>query len=323
MNFRSFPRFNWSISDVGYGMWGMGGWTGSDDAESAAALDRAVALGCNFFDTAWAYGEGRSERLLRDLLRRHRDTQIYTATKVPPKDRVWPGKGGTPVADVFPYTHILEYTEKSLSNLGVDTIDLQQLHVWDDSWTVDDGWKRAAEELKKSGRIRAFGISVNRWEPENVLAALETGLVDCVQVVYNIFDQDPEDVLFPACERHQVAVIARVPFDEGSLTGTLTPATTWPQGDFRNIYFKSPKLEETLDRVAPLQALAEQWGVTLPAAALRFILSHPTVTTVIPGMRKIGHVEANLAASDAGPLSPAALKQLRPFRWERRPDARP
>ena len=323
MQFRTFPRFNWSISDVGYGMWGMGGWTGSDDAESAAALDRAVALGCNFFDTAWAYGEGRSERLLGELLRRHPDTQLYTATKVPPKDRVWPGKRGTPVADVFPYPHILEYTEKSLSNLGVDTIDLQQLHVWDDSWTVDDGWKRAVEELKRSGRIRAFGISVNRWEPENVLAAIDTGLVDCVQVVYNVFDQEPEDILFPACARHDVAVIARVPFDEGSLTGTLTPATTWPQGDFRNIYFKSPKLEETLARVAPVRALADQWGMTLPAAALRFILSNPTVTTVIPGMRKMGNVEANLAASDAGPLSPTALSQLRPFRWERKPDARP
>ena len=319
MRHRLTSRHHWSISEVGYGMWGMGGWTGSDDGESAAALDRAVRLGCNFFDTAYAYGEGRSERLLGALLRRHPNERLYTATKVPPKNRVWPGKGGTPARDVFPYPHILEYTENSLRNLGVDTIDLQQLHVWDDRWTADDGWKRAAEELKKSGRIRAFGISINRWEPENVLAALDTGLVDWVQVVYNLFDQEPEDVLFPACERHQVAVIARVPFDEGSLTGTLTPQSAWPEGDFRNIYFAPPRLDDTLARVAPLAREVAQWGMPLPEAALRFVLTNPTVTTVIPGMRKPEHVEANMAASDAGPLTSAQVSALRGFRWERTP----
>ena len=323
MHYRVTPRLHWSISDVGYGMWGMGGWTGSDDAESAAALDRAVALGCNFFDTAWAYGEGRSERLLGDLLRRHPGTRIYAATKVPPKNRVWPGKRGTLVGEVFPYTHILDYTEKSLRNLGQDTIDLQQLHVWDDSWTTDDGWKRAVDTLKTSGRIRAFGISVNRWEPRNVIAALETGLVDWVQVVYNLFDQNPADVLFPACERHQIAVIARVPFDEGSLTGALTPTTTWPDGDFRNIYFKAPQLADTLTRVASLQLRVEEWGMTLPDAALRFILANPTVTTVIPGMRTMSHVERNLAASDAGALPPSQMTALKTFRWDRVPDSRP
>jgi len=281
-----------------------------------------VALGCNFFDTAWAYGEGRSECLLGGLVRRHSAVKLFTATKVPPKDRVWPGKGATPVDQVFPYEHIVEYTDRSLANLGTDVVDLQQLHVWDDRWATDDGWKRAAEDLKRAGKIRAFGISVNRWEPENVLHALETGLVDTVQVVHNIFDQAPEDGLFDVCAKKGIGVIARVPFDEGSLTGTLTAATRWPDGDFRNIYFQAPKLQETLTRVAPLKALVDEWGESLPSVALRFILAHPAVTTVIPGMRALANVEANLAVSGR-PLPAAQIAALRAFRWDRKPDHRP
>ena len=322
MNTRRIPRLGWDVTDIGYGMWGMGGWTGSDDAASARALDRAVALGCNFFDTAWIYGEGRSERLLGDLLRRHPGQPILTATKVPPKDRVWPGRGATPVDQVYPYDHIVEYTERSLANLGAEVIDLQQLHVWDDRWAPDDGWKRAAEDLKRAGKIRAFGISINRWEPANVLQALETDLVDVVQVVYNVFDQAPEDVLFDVCAKKGIGVIARVPLDEGSLTGTLTAQSRWPDGDFRNIYFQPPKLEETLARVAPLKALAHEWGEPLPSVALRFILAHPAVTTVIPGMRALANVDANMATSGR-PLTPAQVAALRAFRWDRKPDHRP
>ena len=221
MRERSFGRLGWPVSEVGYGMWGMGGWTGSDDAESLASLDRAVALGCNFFDTAFAYGDGHSEELLGQTLRRHPGRRLYVATKVPPKDRHWPGLSTTPPAEVFPYDHVVAMTEKSAANLGVERIDLQQLHVWSDAWVEDDGWRRAAEDLKRRGLVLGFGISVNRWEPENVLKAIATGLVDSVQVVYNVFDQAPEDVLFPACQQAGTAVIARVPFDEGSLTGAL------------------------------------------------------------------------------------------------------
>jgi aryl-alcohol dehydrogenase-like predicted oxidoreductase len=304
-------------------MWGMGGWTGSNDEQSSAALDRAVHLGCTFFDTAWAYGEGHSERLLGALLRRHAGRRLYAATKVPPKDRRWPGSAATPAGGVFPRDHILEYTRASLANLGVDQIDLQQLHVWDDSWTADDGWKRAAETLKRDGVIGAFGISVNRWQPENVLKALETGLVDCVQVVYNVFDQSPEDVLFPACQRLGVAVIARVPFDEGSLTGTLRPQTRWPDGDWRNIYFAGDNLTHTLRRVEDVRRSADAIGRPLPTLALQFILGHPAVTTTIPGMRAAAHVEQNLAASDAAPLTAAARDGLRRHRWDRVLDDRP
>ena len=322
MRYRRFPRFDWDISEIGYGMWGMGGWTGSDDAESAASLDVAVSLGCNFFDTALAYGEGKSERLLGELLPRHPSARLFTATKVPPRNRRWPGRAETPADQVFPYDYVMESAEISRDNIGVDTIDLLQLHVWDDTWTSDHGWQRAAHDLKQRGAIHAFGISVNRWEPHNVLRAIDTGLVDAVQVVYNIFDQSPADVLFPACERLGVSVISRVPFYEGSLTGTLTSESIWPEGDFRNMYFAPPNLEETLGRVAPLQQTVEGWHLTLPDAALRFILAHPAVTTVIPGMRRRRHVEANIAAADALPLDAAALDALRAFRWDRQPDAR-
>jgi aryl-alcohol dehydrogenase-like predicted oxidoreductase len=316
MRYRTFGRLGWSVSEIGYGMWGMAGWTGSDDAQSLAALDRSVALGCTFFDTAWAYGSGHSERLLGQTLKRHAAKRLYVATKVPPKNRRWPGRAETPPSDVFPYDYIVQMTEESRKNLGVERIDLQQLHVWSDAWVEDDGWRRAADDLKKKGLVEGFGISVNRWEPENVLAALETGLVDAVQVVYNVFDQAPEDVLFPACQAKGVAVIARVPFDEGSLTGAMSVDDTWPEGDWRNLYFTPERLRTTLQRVDALRPLVPA-GSSLPDLALRFILHHPAVSTTIPGMRRIPHVEANLASSDAPRLGPDALRALRAHRWER------
>ena len=322
MRYRTFGRTGWKVSEVGYGMWGMGGWTGSDDRESLASLDRAVELGCNFFDTAWAYGDGKSEKLLGETLRRHRGTRIYVATKVPPKNRQWPGRAENALDEVFPPEYLREYTEKSLGNLGVDALDLQQLHVWSDAWADDERWQRAVEELKTHGLVRAFGISINRWEPENVLRALDTGLVDAVQVVYNVFDQNPEDRLFPACVERNIAVVARVPFDEGSLTGTLTPDSRWPEGDFRNLYFFPDHLAETLTRVERLRADVPA-RMTMPELALRHILHDPAVSTVIPGMRKARHVEQNLAVSDGVRLPDSVMAALRRHRWDRQPNQCP
>jgi aryl-alcohol dehydrogenase-like predicted oxidoreductase len=320
VRYRSFGRAGWQVSEIGYGMWGMGGWTGSDDQESLRALERAVELGCNFFDTAWIYGQGRSERLLGEMIQGTRGTAppmpLVIATKIPPKNMRWPAKAGDSVTEVYPADHIREYTEKSLKNLGVGTIDLQQFHVWSDAWANDPGWQRAVEALKREKLVRAVGVSVNRWEPTNGLRALETGLIDSVQVVYNIFDQAPEDELFPYCQRHDIAVIARVPFDEGSLTGTLTRESRWPDGDWRNIYFTPETLEETLDRVGRLKPLVPQ-GMDLPELALRFILEHSAVSTTIPGMRRARHVEQNLAVSDAVALPPRLRDALRAHRWDR------
>jgi aryl-alcohol dehydrogenase-like predicted oxidoreductase len=297
----------------------MAGWTGSDDEESFASLDRAIALGCNFFDTAWAYGDGHSERLLGATLKRHADKRLYVATKIPPKNRRWPAKPSYPLDQVFPPDYIREYTEKSLENIGVSTLDLQQLHVWTDEWAGDDRWQRALRALKDEGLVRALGISINRWQPANVLRALDTGLIDAVQVVYNVFDQSPEDELFPYCEQHGIAVIARVPFDEGSLTGTLTSTSTWPAGDFRNLYFSPEQLRATLPRVDRLR-VAVPAGMTMAELALRHILAHPAVSTVIPGMRKLRHVDENIGVSDGRPLAPALLTELKGHRWERSVD---
>jgi len=316
MKFRTHTRTGWQISEIGYGMWGLGGWTGSDDAETMRALDESVALGCNFFDTAWAYGAGHSERLLGQLLQAHPQTRLYVATKVPPKNQRWIQLDGFRLDDVFPPEHVREYTEKSLVNLGVETIDVQQIHAWSDNWASDERWQRVMEDLKREGKVRSWGISVNRWEPTNVLKALDTGLIDWVQVVYNIFDQNPEDELFPYCQEHGIGIIARVPFDEGSLTGTLTKDSQWPQGDWRNLYFTPENLAMTLKKVEALKPLVPA-NMTLPELALRFILQHPAVATTIPGMRKLANVRANCAASNGQPLPTDLVDALHRHRWER------
>jgi aryl-alcohol dehydrogenase-like predicted oxidoreductase len=319
MRYRTFGRMGWQIAEVGYGMWGMAGWTGSDDEQSFASLDRAIELGCNFFDTAWAYGDGHSERLLGATLKRHPDKRLYIATKIPPRNRKWPARPSYALDEVFPADYIREYTEKSLANIGVSALDLQQLHVWTDEWAADDRWQRALRALKEEGLVRAIGISVNRWQPANVLLALESGLIDAVQVVYNVFDQSPEDELFPYCQKHQIGLIARVPFDEGSLTGTLTATSTWPTGDFRNLYFNPENLQATLDRVDRLRSVVPA-GMSMPQLALRHILAHPAVSTVIPGMRQLRHVEQNIAVSDGQTLPAQLLAELRKHRWERTVD---
>ncbi len=318
MLYRTFGRTGWQVSEIGYGMWGMAGWTGSEDEQSLAALHRAVELGCNFFDTAWAYGAGRSEGLLGELIRAYPGKTLYTASKIPPKNFKWPGRPQYPLDDTFPYEHMIEYTEQTLQHLGLDHVDLMQVHVWDDSWTADERWQRAVQDLKQQGKIRAFGISVNRWQPDNVIQALHTGLIDAVQVIYNIFDQNPEDHLFPLCQEMNIAIIARVPFDEGSLVGNLTKESRWPEGDWRGTYFVPENLSATVDRVEALRPLVPA-GMTMAEMALRFILANPTVSTIIPGMRKITNVEANIASSDGAALPQALLEQLKAHRWVRTP----
>jgi aryl-alcohol dehydrogenase-like predicted oxidoreductase len=299
-------------------MWGLAGWTGSDDKESERALDLSVELGCNFFDTAWGYGSGRSEQILGKLLKRNQGKKLYMATKIPPKNFKWPSRREFTLDNCFPPEHIIEYTEKSLKNLGVETVDLQQFHVWEDSWAIDERWQRAIEKLKQDGKITAIGISVNRWEPENCLATLRTGLIDTVQVIYNIFDQAPEDELFPLCEKMDIGVIARVPFDEGTLTGTLTKDTTFPADDWRSTYFVPENLNSSVEHADRLKPLIPQ-GMTMPEMALRFILHNKHVHTTIPGMRKEPHVRANIGTSDGKELSKELTSALKGHRWDREP----
>ncbi|HXG67420.1 MAG TPA: aldo/keto reductase [Blastocatellia bacterium] len=318
MKYRRFGRTGWQVSEIGYGMWGMGEWSGSDDRESLAALQRAVDLGCNFFDTAWAYGEGRSENLLGQIVRANADKKLYTATKIPPKNRRWPSRREFSLDDCYPPEHIEEYVHSSLKNAGLESFDLVQFHTWEDGWLEDDLWAKKVDDLRRQKLFHAIGISINRWEPWNGARTVRSGLIDAVQVIYNIFDQNPEDELFPACSEMDVAVIARVPFDEGTLTGTLTKESRWPEGDWRNTYFVPENLIASVERADALKPLVPA-GMTMPEMALRFILNNPTVSTIIPGMRKLRHVEANIAASDAGPLPDDLHQELRKHRWDRQP----
>lgn len=299
-------------------MWGMAGWTGSDLNEVNRALRRSVELGCNFFDTAWGYGAGKSEAILGTLVRDFPDRKLYTATKIPPKNWKWPSRREYTLEDCFPPDHIEQYVADSLKNSGLSSFDLIQFHTWEDSWLQDDRWYHKLVDLKSQGLFSAIGISQNRWEPWNGIAAVKSGLIDCAQVIYNIFDQNPDDELFPACQQHDVGVIARVPFDEGTLTGKLTKSSTWPADDWRSTYFVPENLNASVDHAEALRALVPA-GMEMAEMALRFVLSNPAVGTVIPGMRSVKNVEANMSASTAGPLDKSLLGQLANHRWVRQP----
>ena len=320
MNYRKFGRTNWDVSEIGYGMWGMGSWTESDDTLSSKSLDLAVENGVTFFDTAWGYGEGHSEQLLGDLVRRHPSKKLYTASKIPPKNFKWPAQPTYTLEESYPTEHIVAFTEKTLKNLGLDQMDLMQFHTWDDNWTSREEWQRAVEDLKTSGKIGAMGISMNRWEPENGIEALKTGMLDAVQVIYNIFDQAPEDVLFPVCDELNIGVIARVPFDEGTLTGAITKETTFPDGDWRSTYFVPENLISSAERADRLRLVVPE-GMTMAEMALRFILMNTSVGTIIPGMRKEKNVLANVATSDGIALSKELFQELKNHRWDRIPTA--
>src|ERR1043165_7452684 len=318
MRYRRFGRTGWEVSEIGYGMWGMAGWANSDDDESLGSLQAAVDHGCNFFDTAYAYGAGHSESLLGQIVRSNPGKRLYTASKIPPKDLKWPAQAESTLMQSYPPDHVEEYVHRSLKNAGLDQLDLMQFHTWNDEWMRDDRWFYRLDDLRSQKLINSIGISINRWEPWNGIRAVRSGQIDAVQVIYNIFDQNPEDELFPACREMNVAVIARVPFDEGTLTGTLTKESRWPEGDWRNTYFVPENLIPSVERADALKPLVPE-NSSMAEMALRFILSNDTVSTIIPGMRKLKNVEANIAASDKGKLPAELLAELKNHRWVRKP----
>jgi aryl-alcohol dehydrogenase-like predicted oxidoreductase len=317
MNYRTLGRTGLKVSEIGYGAWGIGAkqWVGASDDESTKALERAIDLGLNFIDTALAYGDGHSEKLVGAVAKRRKG--VYVATKIPPKNRKWPAERAIPVAEVYTADYIVATTEESLRNLGMETVDLQQLHVWTDEFAGAGDWLAGVERLKKAGKIRHFGISLGEHTPDNGVKAVASGLVDTVQVIYNVFDQSPEDTLFPLCRKYNVGVLARVPFDEGGLTGKVTPQTEFPKDDFRNGYFKGDRKKEVYERVGKIAADLNIGLDRLPEAALRFTLSHAAVSTVIPGMRSIKNAEANCATGDGKGLPQDQISKLRPHRWVR------
>lgn len=318
MNYRNLGKTGLSISEIGYGAWGIGktSWVGASDDESIKALNRSIDLGLNFIDTALAYGRGHSESLV-GRVKKERSETIYVATKIPPKNGQWPAQAGVSAAKTFPASHVIASTEESLKNLGVETIDVQQFHVWSDEWVNQGDWLKAVQKLKEQGKIKHFGVSINDFQPENAIKLIETGVVDTVQVIYNIFEQSPEDQLFPACERHQVGVIVRVALDEGGLTGKITPDTTFEASDFRNRYFRGDRKQQVYERV---QKIASDLTITLDQVAetaLRYVLSHTTVSTVIPGMRSVRNVERNCQVGDGRGLPKEQVEKLKAHRWVR------
>ena len=318
MQYRKLGRTGFRISEIGYGAWGIGGtqWLGGDDRQSFDALRQAIELGLNFIDTALAYGDGHSEQLVGQVVR-ETDHKIYVASKVPPKNQLWPARPGIDISDVFPYDYIIKCTERSLQNLGIETIDLQQLHVWNPEWIDRDEWMRAFEDIKQSGKAQAVGISINDHQPDSALDIIRTGLIDTVQVIYNIFDQTPEKNLFPLARERDIGVIARVPLDEGGLTGKIDAYTQFDPGDFRAGYFKGDRKKQVAERVAAIERDLTIQDSALPEVALRFCLSPPAVTSVIPGMRSRANVAFNCSIPGKGPLPEKVLAILRRHAWNR------
>lgn len=318
MHYRKLGTTEAEVSEIGYGAWGIGGnqWQGGRDDESKRALKRAFELGVNFIDTALAYGEGHSEQLVGQAVK-NTFHKIYVATKIPPKNGVWPASPSTSINEVFPYAYIVEATERSLRNLGIEQIYLQQFHVWTDAWTNTDEWRRAIEDLRRAGKVRYFGISVSEHDPDSVLEAVKTGAISAVQVIYNIFDQTAEKNLFPLCQKMKIGVLARVPLDEGGLTGNIREDTQFEPGEFRASYFRGDRKRQVIEHVEALKKDLAAVPGNLPEIALRFCLSQRAVTSVIPGMRRVATVESSCRASTAGMLDERTLAILKRHAWDR------
>ena len=318
MEKRKFADTDEEITLLGFGCWGIGKsmWIGADDTESKKALIRAIDEGINFFDTALVYGAGHSETLVGEA-ERESGKKLFIASKVPPKDMEWPTLDNSELKEVFPKDYIIKRTEQSLRNLKRDNIDLMQFHVWNDKWSSQDEWKEAVNKLKKEGKVRYWGISINDHQPENGIEAGKSGLIDSFQVIFNIFDQKPIERLFPFCKKNNISIIARVPFDEGALTGNISPNTDFPVGDFRNNYFRGTRKVEVKLRVDSIMNDVKTEVSSMAEAALRYIISFNAVTSVIPGMRKEKNLLANIASVKKGPLSAELLKELKTHKWNK------
>lgn len=318
MQFRRLGRTNLEVSEIGFGAWGIGKawWGETDDRLSIRALLRAFERGVNFIDTAYAYGDGHSERLIAKAFQEYRE-RVTVATKIPLKTSGWPPQPGTRANEAFPGAWIIDHTEKSLRNLGTDCIDVQQLHIWRDEWIQETEWHEAVKQLKREGKIRFFGVSLIDHAPETGLEAVRSGIFDTVQVIYNIFDQSPATELFSLCQQADVGVIARVPLDEGGLSGKLRPDMPLDPDTFQGHYFREERLKDTCTRAEQLTGLLRHGVETIPKLALKFCLSHPAVSTVIPGMRRPEHVDENCAVPDAPTLTSQELQTLKTHAWPR------
>lgn len=318
MEYRTLGKTGLKVSVVGFGAWAAGGdmWGSQNDEETVKALKKSFDLGLNFIDTAAVYGMGHSEEVIAEFLKETKVDAII-ATKVPPVNYRWPAKKGTAIKEAFPKGHIVSETEKSLKRLKRDHVDIQQIHVWTEDWIETDEWLSALTKLKEQGKIRFFGVSINAFEAASGVSLVEREVVDTIQVVYNIFEQAPEDRLFPEAIKHDMGIIARVPLDESSLTGKLSEETEFAPEDFRARYFKGEKLKETIARVEKLKKTAQKWKLSLVELALRFSFTHKAVSVSIPGIRNEKQAEENVGTGSIGPLPREIVEELKEHRWER------
>ena len=319
MNYRSFGKLGWRVSEIGFGGWAIGGgaWVNQNDDDSIRALHKALDLGCNFIDTAQGYGDGRSERIIGKVLQDRRGEKVYVATKVPPKPGHWPPSPYDSIKERLPEEYLRERVESSLKNLQTDCLDLLQIHTWTRAWNRHPAALEVLRKLQQEGKLRAIGISTPEQDQNSVVSLMRDGLLDSVQLIYNIFEQEPAAELLPLAAEKQVAIIVRVAFDEGSLTGKFTEQTKFEEGDFRNTYFAGDRLARTVRRVAKIRAAIQGREPDVAAAALKFALKPAAVSTVIPGMRNERQAELNCRLSDQPPLSDELELTLRGHAWGR------
>lgn len=329
MKYRTLGKTGFKVSEIGYGTWQLADdpncWVGADLDESLRSLAKFIDLGGNFIDTAWIYGyddknpdRHPSEELIGKYLKQtgNRD-KVIIATKVAPKNMTWPAWKNTPVSEVFPNQWIEKSVDDSLRSLGVDTLDLVQFHVWQDDFAKDEGWQETIQKIMKSGKVKAWGISINDYQPTNCFKAIDTGLISTIQFIFNLFHQKPTEKLLPYAKEHNIGLIARVPLDEGGLSGKFTEDTAFADGDFRAKYFTKERLQGLVIRSDKLKAILGQEAMSLPELDLRYLLSFDDISTVIPGMRKTVHVEANAGVSDGRKLTNQLMEELKNHSWER------
>jgi aryl-alcohol dehydrogenase-like predicted oxidoreductase len=316
---RTFGRTGLEVSEIGFGAWAIGGsWGSQDDRDSLEALHRALDLGVNFIDTAAGYGDGRSERIIGKVLEERREEgRVIVTTKTPPAPGPWPPSPYDRWEDRYSEQYLRRSVEERLSNLGTEAIDVLLLHTWTRAWNRDPAPLEILRKLKKEGKLRFFGISTPEHDQNALVEPMKEGWLDVVEVIYNIFEQEPAAELLPVARQKGVGVIARMPFDESALTGKLTESTTFEEGDFRNNYFMGDRLVRTVREVRKVEADLEGSGYTLPQAAIKFVLAHPAVSLTIPGMRNLRQVEQNLAVSELPDMPEELQSRLRAHNWRR------
>jgi len=321
MKYRTFGRLGWQVSQIGFGGWAIGGgssWGNQDDDESVRTLHKALDLGCNFIDTAQGYADGHSERIIGRVLKERKGERIYVATKIPVKaPGAWPPTPYDKIEDRFPEAFLRERIEFSLRNLQTDCIDLIQLHTWTRAWNRNPTALEVLRQLQKEGKVLGIGISTPEQDQNSLVDLMRGGWLDAVQVIYNIFEQEPAAELLPVALEHQVGIIVRVAFDEGALTGKFTAHTQFAEGEFRASYFAGDRLERTIRRVEKIKADIGSAEPDVATAALKFALKPAAVSTVIPGMRTVRQAELNCGVGSQPPLSDELELKLHAHAWQR------